>query len=156
MCPRLVGLGLPGSRIGRSDHHDLEVEDGGAVDRLEGVDMDGGGGFDVDDGDAMKADWVRSIGRSGCEDSGEGDPFVVHRMGLQDAAVGLMQPGHHDQLCAGGDPMKRRCELRFDFEGGWRCARKGLTWRVAHITKRGSDQSDRLDLDRVQHRAKCR
>jgi hypothetical protein len=99
---------------------------------------------------------TRSIGRSCRKDSGEGDPFVVPRMGLQDAAVGLVQPGHHDQLGAGGDPMKRRRELRFDFERGRRCALEGLTWRVVKIAKRGSHQSNRLDHDGGQHRAKCR
>src|ERR1700752_4688376 len=107
--------------------------------------MDGCAGIDVDDGDAMKADRVRSIRRSRRKDSGERDPFVVPWMGLQDAAVSLVQPGHHNQLGAGGDPMKRRRELRFDFEGGWRCALECLTRRIAQSVKRGSHQSNWLD-----------
>lgn len=50
------------SRFWRVGHCDLEVDDRGAVDRLECVDAYGGWAFECGDGDSVDADRVWTVG----------------------------------------------------------------------------------------------
>jgi hypothetical protein len=74
-------------------------------------------------------------------------------MGLQDAAVGFVEPRHDDQLSADGDSVKRGKIARLDLEGRFRSAFEGLARSVRSVAKNGSDHPDRSDRDHCHDHA---
>lgn len=72
-------------------------------------------------------------------------------MNPQDAAVGFVQPGDHDQFSATRDSIKRGRELRVDLEDRPRRAFEGLTRRIPAVAKGRSHNPDWCDVDRPRH-----
>jgi hypothetical protein len=95
----------------------------------------------------MKPDRIRAVWRPSGEDTGERNTLVVHRMGLQNGAVGLVQPRDHDQLSARSDSMERRREVALDVKGGSGRAGKGLIWGVSRLAEGRSHHAYGLNHD---------
>src|SRR5207302_2389983 len=89
--------------------------------------------FNGGDGDAVDADRVRSVRRASSEDAGERNVGVARGMRQEDAAVGEVQPGEHDELIAGLDAVKPG---GIELEPRLRCAFERLIGSVGWGAKR--------------------
>jgi hypothetical protein len=86
--------------------------------------------FNGGDGDAVDADRVRSVRRACSEDAGEWNVGVARGMCQEDAAVGEVQPGEHDELVAGLDALKPVGNGGIELEPRLRCAFERLIGSV--------------------------
>src|SRR5436853_7259833 len=89
---------------------DLEVDYRGTVDRLQCTDPQRGCGVPCSYDHAVEPDRIWPARGARPKDAGQGDPFVSHRVRLQDVPVGQMQPGQDDQLVARLDAMQGAAE----------------------------------------------
>jgi hypothetical protein len=72
-------------------------------------------------------------------------------MNLQDGAVGVMEPRHHDQLGTGRDSIQRPRECGVYLEGRLRRAFEGLTRRISTVAEGRSHDPNRCHIDRHLH-----
>jgi len=69
-------------------------------------------------------------------------------MGLEDASVGEVQPGEHDQLVARLDAVQRFGESWLDLQKRLRCA-LGLVGGIGHRAERRANHADRVHSVRL-------
>src|SRR6476659_9863904 len=89
----------------------LKVDDRRSVDRLQTADLYAYP-VEAQDSNAVQADRVGSARGPSAEDTLLRSGQVPSRMDGQDSAVGLVQPGQHDDLVANGYAIQARVHLR--------------------------------------------
>ena len=83
-------------------------------------------------------------GRACLEDAGQRDCRVPRGVGLEDFAVGEMEPGQHDQFVTGLDAVQRVEEGGLDLEQRLGCALERLVGGVGGRVQTGADDADRM------------
>src|SRR5262245_38793792 len=81
----------------RATEDRLEIDDGRSVDGLERAHAESRA-LDGEYPDLVQPDGVRAIRRAGGEHAGEGQRRVAPGVNLEDAAVGLVEPGEKEKL----------------------------------------------------------
>jgi len=121
--------------------HRLDVDHGGAIDGLDRSDAQPVPD-DPSDDDGMKAQRVRPVGRSRCEDPRERIAPVRARVDLEHIAPGAVQPRDDDDLVAGCEALEARRRPGVHFEPGIGCSLRSLFRRLAAPLERRFDDSD--------------
>jgi hypothetical protein len=127
--------------VGALSDDGLDVDDGGAVERLKLVDADAVA-VDLGDPHGVQADWVRAVGGAGAEHSGQGQAGVVTRMHGLHVPAGSVQPGQHDDLGADLQIGRRNVHGRVQDEPGVRRTLVALPWRERAVGEWRFNPSD--------------
>ena len=119
-CARVWRLtNAPGTYATLAGEDGLDVDDGSAVDHLDGLDAQAMAA-NFANGDGMKSERVRAVGRARGEHAPEPFATVVSRMDFEHFAMALVQPGDDEELVAYRDAAQscRRPRINLEPSGG--------------------------------------
>ena len=121
--------------------HGFDVNDWRAVDGFDWTDSQTVLG-DPAHSDAMKADRIWPVRRSGRKDAGKWAAWVRAWMNLQNVAARQVQPRHDNDVVADRKPVEALDGERMHFEPGVGSAFRTLLGRFAPLLEDGTDYAD--------------